>query len=284
MPVLDVVIPAHERPELTAEAIRSVLNQTLTDLRLFVVDDASETPLENQIGIDDPRLSFIRSEKNRGPGVSRNRGAAAGTSPYIAFLDSDDLWHAEKAALQIAYMKQNPQCRWMHTGELWLRNGREAKQKREHRKQGGVFFERAFERCLISPSAVLFGRRFFEETGGFAPHFFVCEDYELWPRAMAMAPVGYIDEPLTIKRAGTWPQLSATRELDRYRVLALHRFYRKLRRDPALQKYEISLLDEALHKCRILHAGAVKYGQVKKAARYQAWLTLFRARRTRAMR
>lgn len=281
---VDVVIPAFGRPELLKEAIASVLNQTHRDLTLTVVDDASLEPLETLVDIADARLRFIRQPKTLGPGQARNHGASEGSAPLIAFLDSDDLWRPDKLEQQVRFMSTDLKCQWLHTDELWLRSGAEVKQKKEHRKEGGQFLVRAFERCLISPSAVLMRREFFEQSGGFAPHFFLCEDYELWLRLLAEAPVGYVDQPLTIKRAGNWQQLSAAREIDRYRVLALHRFYRRIRKHAAFDEYLEPLLNEAGKKSSILAKGAAKYGHADRARKYQTWLTLFNVRRTRLMR
>lgn len=282
--LVDVVIPAYGRPGLLTESIRSVLSQTHTEFNICVVDDATPAPLELQLSIRDPRLKFIRLEKNSGPAVARNRGVAVGSAPFVAFLDSDDLWHPEKLARQLSYLAENPQCQWVHTNEAWMRNGEPVRQRPEHRKQGGRFLVRAFERCLIAASAVMFRRAFFEKHGGFAEHFRVCEDYELWLRLLAAEPVGFIQEPLAIKRAGAWEQLSGKREIDRFRVLALHRFCRQIRPDAGLLEYVEPLLHEAEKKARLLLSGAQKYGNATRAKRYQAWLTLFNTLRTRDMR
>ncbi len=281
---VDVVIPAYGRVDLLREAIASVLNQTYTELRLFIVDDASPEPLEPHLPVSDPRVQVLRLEKNGGSGPARNHGVAAGSSSLVAFLDSDDLWHSEKLARQVTYLEANPECQWLHTNEIWLRGDVEVKQRSEHRKQGGQFLLRAFERCLIATSAVMMRRDFFESHSGFAPAFRLCQDFELWLRLLADAPVGFLEEPLAIKRTGAWVQSSATPEIDRFRVLALHRFYRQIRRSAAMAEYMQPLLKEAERKSRMLAMGAAKHGNTRRAARYQTWLTLFSARRTRLMR
>jgi glycosyltransferase involved in cell wall biosynthesis len=281
---VDVIIPAYGRVGLLTEAITSVLNQTHSDLRLFVVDDGSSAPIGPQLQISDSRLQILRLEKNGGSGPARNHGVAAGSAPLIAFLDSDDLWHPEKLAKQVAYLENNSGCQWLHTNEIWLRGEQEVKQRSEHRKQGGQFLLRAFDRCLIATSAVMLRREFFERHSGFASPFRICQDFELWLRLLADAPVGFLEEPLAIKRTGDWVQASATPEIDRFRVLALHRFYRQIRADTAMAEYVEPLLNEAERKSRMLATGAAKHGNTLRAARYQTWLTLFNARRTRLMR
>lgn len=285
-PLVDVIIPAHNRAALLHEAIDSVLQQSFKKLRLIVVDDASDLPLSQQVGISDSRLSFLRLEKNAGPARARNRGAEKGTAPYIAFLDSDDLWTPEKLSRQIDFFTAHPEYQWVHCNEEWRRGDVVVKQRSDFRKQGGQFLDRAIERCLISASCAVFRRAFFERHGGFVPSFRLCEDYELWLRMLANEPVGFLPEPLAIKRTGNWSQLSATPQIDRYRVLALHRFYRHRKTHQLSEGLVGEVLSEAQNKCAILKKGSEKYAGTDSEAtrRYQAWFTLFNTLRTRAMR
>ena len=282
MPRVDIIIPAYGRAGLLAEAIASVQAQTFTDWTLWIVDDASAEAIVLPTGRDS-RIEVRRLPANRGPAFTRNYGASLGLAPYIAFLDSDDLWHPEKLEHAMAAFALDTNLLWWHSNELWLRHGQPAKQKTIHRKQGGQFFERALERCLISPSAVVLQRNFFTTISGFAPAFRLCEDYELWLRLLLRAPIGYSDEPLTIKRAGDWPQLSSAREIDRYRVLAMHRVWR-LSRHEMPEHWRTALLDECVRKCTLLVGGAAKHQNERGLRRYQAWLILFRTLRTRPMR
>ena len=280
---VDIVIPAFGRVELLGEAIESIRSQTFTNWQLFIVDDATPTALPGTLTNDDARITLLRLQKNHGPAYARNYGAERGSAPLIAFLDSDDLWHPEKLSKAVQAFDHDPGMRWWHSNELWLRDGKPAKQKAIHRKHGGQFFERALERCLISPSAVVLKRDFFSAQQGFAAAFRLCEDYELWLRLLPLAPVGYDETPLTIKRAGNWPQLSSAREIDRYRVLAMHRAWR-LQRHRLPAHWQTALLCECERKCGFLISGARKHQNGRGLRRYQAWLTLFNTLRTRAMR
>lgn len=283
-PLVDVIIPSHGRPELLEEAVASVLQQSFAALHLYIVDDASPELLQPKIHCDDNRVTWLRLKKRIGPGGARNAGVALGRSRYIAFLDSDDLWDVSKLAKQVAQLEKDSSLQWVHCNEQWQRHGKSVPQRAEHRKQGGDFLERAFGRCLIANSAVVFRRTFYEKHGGFNTHFPVCSDFELWLRLLADSPVGFLDEALVIKRAGDWPQVSSTPETDRYRVLALHRFYRQQRMHSAFHAHAQALFAEAIYKCEILIKGARKYGRAERERRYQAWLILFNTLRTRDMR
>lgn len=103
-PKVTVVITTYNRPKMLSKAISSVLNQTLQDIEIIVVDDVSKE--DNAAVIDsfgDKRITLIRNETNLGGAVGRNVGAAAGQSgEWIAFLDDDDLFLPDKLERQVA--------------------------------------------------------------------------------------------------------------------------------------------------------------------------------------
>jgi glycosyltransferase involved in cell wall biosynthesis len=85
-----VVIPTYKRPELLRRAVDSVLAQTMEDLIVVVVDDCGGLPELPP----DPRLHAHTLSRNSGiAGVNRNIGLRLTRSPYVAFLDDDNIWH-----------------------------------------------------------------------------------------------------------------------------------------------------------------------------------------------
>lgn len=90
-----VVIPAHD-DETRLRALLAELDSQAksSSLAVIVVDDASARPLESILreqSFGDLRLSWVRSDRNLGPGGSRNLGLALVTTPWVAYLDSDEL-------------------------------------------------------------------------------------------------------------------------------------------------------------------------------------------------
>ena len=281
-PLVDVVIPVYNRDHLLLECIHSVINQTYEHLSVYVIEDGSDLAAKyfssnnNQTFSKNKKsISYIRLNTNHGVSYCRNLGASLGKGHYIAFLDSDDQWDTCKIYRQLEYLKNNPEYKWIHTNEIWQRDGEVITQKKEHKKEGGQFINRLFKRCLISPSSVMFNRSFFESCGGFLHHFPIAEDYELWLRLNLKNPIAFVDEPLTIKRAGNWNQLSRTPEIDKWRVLALHRLYRMYKSDPDFICYFETWKTELIKKTQILIKGAEKYGHFQKLQRYQNWLKVF---------
>lgn len=107
--LISVVIPTYNRKELLVRAVNSVLNQTWKDLEVLVVDDAStdgtEACLREQV--TDPRVRYLRQERQQGACAARNRGVEEARGEWIAFQDSDDTWQTEKLAEQMAQLKES---------------------------------------------------------------------------------------------------------------------------------------------------------------------------------
>lgn len=92
-PLVSVVMPVYDDEDVVTVAIRSVLDQTLSDLELVIVDDGSSDASRERIAAcDDPRL-VLRWQAGAGPSHARNAGLGLCRSPaHVAFLDSDDAW------------------------------------------------------------------------------------------------------------------------------------------------------------------------------------------------
>lgn len=99
MPTVTVVMANYNGARFLEEAVRSVLGQTLADLELIVVDDASgdgSLALLAQLEAKDARLRVLAREACGGPGAARNMALAAARGRWIAVVDSDDLIHPER--------------------------------------------------------------------------------------------------------------------------------------------------------------------------------------------
>jgi len=106
-PLVSVIIPVFNRAGLIVRTIESVLAQSITDMEVIIVDDASTdntgAVVEN---IGDPRVKYFRLETNGGPSIARNTGVERAEGEYVAFLDSDDEWDTKKLELQLAAIRQ----------------------------------------------------------------------------------------------------------------------------------------------------------------------------------
>ena len=101
-PLVTTVIPTYRRPESLPAAVRSVLAQTVSDLRVIVVDDGGGLPELP----DDPRLVAVSLAHNTAVlGVVRNVGIRLADSEFVAFLDDDNEWEPEHLATALAALR-----------------------------------------------------------------------------------------------------------------------------------------------------------------------------------
>ena len=263
---VSIVLPVFNRSQWVCEAVDSVLAQTLQDFELIVVDDGSTDKTPDALGRYGDRIRLLR-QQNRGVSAARNRGVRSAGGRWIAFLDSDDLWRAEKLAKQTAFLAGRPAARICQTEEVWIRNGARVNPGRRHRKPSGDIFTASLALCLVSPSAVMMEKSLFMETGGFDESLPAAEDYDLWLRISLRHPVYLIDEPLVVKRGGHADQLSKTPGIDRYRIRALE----KILDGGALSQARYRAAEAVLReKCAIYAGGCRKRGRIEEAQYYEA--------------
>ena len=252
---VSVVIPTYNRVPYLGRAITSVLKQSYPVNEIIVIDNGST----------DQTLSFIKKkftsirviiEKKRGVSFARNLGIENCKYNWIAFLDSDDEWITDKIEKQFVLLKEsNFKYQFIHTNEIWIKNGMLKNQKKKHLKKGGYIFEDCLDICKISPSSVLIKKELFDRYGLFDNKFKVCEDYELWLRITSKIKIGYLDKPLIKKHGGHKGQLSDKYwGIDRYRIKALEKL---LINDNLKKQQKLKVLEYLLKKINIILLGAI---------------------------
>ena len=89
-------MPAYNAEATLRESVASVLAQTVGELELVVVDDASAVPVSEVLaGVRDARLRILRHRRNRGVSAARNTALAAARTPFVSQLDADDVWEPD---------------------------------------------------------------------------------------------------------------------------------------------------------------------------------------------
>lgn len=115
-PAVTVVVPTHDRPQLMAEAVRSVLNQEYAGpLEVVVVFDACDPVLPDVVTGPTQTLRAVVNERTRGLAGARNSGILAASHDFVAFLDDDDTWLAGKLAAQMPLFRDHPDVRLVAT-------------------------------------------------------------------------------------------------------------------------------------------------------------------------
>ncbi len=105
--LVSVVMPVHNSEKFLRDSVESVLQQLCVNLELIVIDDCSSdssVSILSEYASLNSNVKFVQLNKNSGAGPSRNAGIDIATGRYIAFIDSDDIWNADKLSVQLKEM------------------------------------------------------------------------------------------------------------------------------------------------------------------------------------
>jgi glycosyltransferase involved in cell wall biosynthesis len=225
-PRVAVVIPAWRAAGTVGAAVRSVLAQTVPELELLVVDDASgdgTADAARAAAAADPRVRIL-AVPHGGPARARNAGIAAARTEVLAFLDADDTWAPEHLASLLPVLEAHPR-RFVYGSATITGDGPD----RPFHEVGYVPATSFRDLYLVphvpSPGAVLVRREDVLAAGGFLedPAVVGSEDRALWlelsrlgvtPLHVPRATLSYRVHPGQLSRRGA-RQLLAKREVRR---------------------------------------------------------------------
>src|SRR5262245_18061599 len=121
IPLVSALIPTFNSERTVAEAILSVLRQSIGDVEVILVDDGSTdrtVTIARQFEARHRGRVICLQQDHAGPYVARNIAATRARGKYLAFLDSDDAWLPDKLARQIAVTEASPDVVLCHTAML----------------------------------------------------------------------------------------------------------------------------------------------------------------------
>ncbi len=210
-PLVSVVIPAYNHERWIGETLSSVLEQSLTDLEVIVIDDGSTDKTAALVAAcDDSRLRFIVQE-NRGTSAAINRGLELSRGKYIAILNSDDLFCPDRLAHFSAYLEshpeymmafsriqlidpegrilteEEPECQWLRQAEIDFQEG------------GDLLLSLLRDNFLCTSSNFFFRRRLLNEIGLFRDLRYV-NDLDFLLRALVRFKAYYCERELLAYR------------------------------------------------------------------------------------
>ncbi|MCX7824571.1 MAG: glycosyltransferase [Verrucomicrobiae bacterium] len=204
-PLVSVIIPTHNRKRLLAEAVDSVLAQTVRDLEVIVVDDGSTDGTGDSVRERydrEPRVRYIW-QANAERAVARNRGITAAQGEFLAFLDSDDAWLPQKLEKQLPLFTQDSAVDLVHSGYAIIdEKGVKVRDfVLNEGVAGDIFLDMIHQNQVGSPTAIV-RRRAIERAGVFCvnPALLTFEDWEFWTRVCYRSRAAYIAEPLALYR------------------------------------------------------------------------------------
>ena len=210
VPAVSVIMPAYNMERFIAQAIRSVMAQTMTDWELLVIDDGSSDrtcAIVEELAAKDSRVRLYRNTSNVGVAKTRNRGVDLSRGEFIALLDSDDVWHPDKLEKQLDLARQTGAeivyCSYSIVG------GDGRKVRKDYIVPERTDFDRLLKENVIGCSTVLL-RGELIRNHGFEPTY-LHEDYVLWLELLREGhSAAGCAEPLT-----DWRLLTNSRSFDK---------------------------------------------------------------------
>lgn len=165
-PLVSAAIATYRRPDVLPRAIHSVLEQTVADVEVVVVDDEpSEVTRAVVESFGLPNVRYVAHETNKGLAAARNTGVREARGEFVGFLDDDDEWAPEKVERQLEAMRRHGGNVVVTCFERWIRpSGRE--RTRAIRLDGDVH-RTLLDTDMVLMQTLLLPRRAIEEVGWF---------------------------------------------------------------------------------------------------------------------
>lgn len=216
MLTVSVIIPAYNAAATVAASIESVLAQTSKAFEIIVVNDGSSDETASALERYAGRIKVV-TQQNRGPAAARNAGVRAATGEWIAFLDGDDTWTADKLEKTVAAVRGDSETVLVFSDATCI-------------DESGTVLPRAFieadrarapsmddmlaGRFQIPTSSVSVRRDAFERAGGFSEEFRSpsFEDTLFWIVLREQGPFAFVAARLV-----NYHSTSLARSLERYR-------------------------------------------------------------------
>jgi glycosyltransferase involved in cell wall biosynthesis len=197
-PSTTVVIPTHNRRALLRRALDSVLRQGDTAVEVVVVDDGGTdgtAEAVHALGRDDVRL--LRHGRSKGVSAARNAGLAVARTPWVAFLDDDDLWAPDKVRAQLAGMAEYGGSRWSCVGAVYVDSDLHVR-RHAHPPASGSIVDLLCSRQPLpgGGSGALVDTELARKVGGYDEQISITADWDFYLRLSLRSPIAAVDRPL----------------------------------------------------------------------------------------
>ncbi len=237
--MISVVVPTYNQAHFLPDCINSVFRQTYDDYEIIVVDDGSTDNTREEMKPYSGRARYIY-KANGGVASARNVGIHEANGDYIAFLDSDDLWHPEKLKSTAAFIDTLPHCGLFHSNTNLIRENGSMISMLKRRDLGRAAYHELLMGYSLVNSSITVKKECFTQCGVFYEQFKAkagAEDWDMWIRICRKFPSKLINEALVYYRIhqGNYSK-NEFLNLNEDILSVLHRAIERDRRLPAVVK------------------------------------------------
>lgn len=183
-PLVSVIIPVYNAERFVESAVRSIMNQTYTNLEILVTDDCSTDgsfEILQRLAAEDSRITLYRNESNLKIVRTLNSLVAAASGKYIARMDADDISLPKRIEKQVAFLESNPDYAlcgtnaW-HIDESGRRIGKSVLPLSFEDNKFFLQFYSTFYHPTVMLRSEIYKQNLYDEN------FLYAEDYELWAK------------------------------------------------------------------------------------------------------
>ena len=185
--MFSIIIPTYNQDYLLKKSLESVINQTFDNWEVIIINNYSnDETIKISQSFNDKRIKLINFRNNGIISASRNYGLKLAKFPYIAFLDSDDIWFPKKLEKTYSYLIQGHEI--VCHDEIWLWPDSTNKVVNYGPEKRSSYINLLFKGNVISTSAISCRKDLLIEFNGFDenPLMVGNEDYDLWMRISKM--------------------------------------------------------------------------------------------------
>ena len=207
--MISVIIPLYNKSATVKQTIKTVLDQTISDYEIIVVDDGStDNGIELIKEINNPQIRVIEQE-NRGVSSARNHGIQEARGEWIAFLDADDEWAPTHLESLVSLSKKYPQCDITACAYQFSNLYGNVKDiilngvpNSEDFILDSYFYVATISSPPIHSSSVMVRKSALQTIGGFPEGVHQGEDLLTWARLAANGKIAYSLKPQSIFHTG----------------------------------------------------------------------------------
>lgn len=199
---VSIILPTYNRAYILKKTLESILEQTYSCFELILVDDGSTDDTRQLVeSYGDARICYYNPGSNQGAAAARNYGIARAACDYIAFADSDDIWHRDKLEKQLRVLrKTGPDTGFIyHKIAYDLGEGRYAILPSEdlpaEKKSGDIYAQLLYDNLVPCPS-ILAKRECIKQAGEFDTELKALEDYDFALKMAVNYQAVFLDEIL----------------------------------------------------------------------------------------
>lgn len=195
-PLVSVIVPTYNRPEMLADCLRSILHQTYPNVEIIVVNDGGVDVKKIIDSLNQQnKITSLEHPANRGMAAARNTGIAVARGKYLAYLDDDDSYLPHHIETLVSFLENND-CKVAYTdahrAHIKTINGRDTVQRLDVPYSIDFDSDRMLIQNYIPTLCVMHEKNCLDATGSFDEDLTVLEDWDLWIRMSRRYPFAHV--------------------------------------------------------------------------------------------